>query len=357
MDVAARLGRQFPGRREQIDQLLALLGGADDPAPSCVFVYGPSATGKTSVVRALFAELSAEGRRHAYVNSVECFAPRLLFERVLNAWAGHTPSAENQYANYARCDSVVDFVNAARELLQGSEQAAHYIVVDQAERLRDRGAMLLTALVRLPELTGANIAVVLLSSVVWDKFRPRHGGAPDPHTVFFGYYAKEQMLRIIERDCPADEPAAFFLTFVDAIYEVFHRNCVDLNELRHLVAMLYPKFVQPVYEGQATRSEFARLFKLCQPYFAAASERLYLREISSSEWLKHSAPASAETAPEDVALAIHKISDGGDALDLPYYTKFLLVAAFLASYNPARLDAQYFSRGKGQAKRRRRGQQ
>ncbi|KAJ2749081.1 Origin recognition complex subunit 5, partial [Coemansia nantahalensis] len=138
MDVAARLGRQFPGRREQIDQLLALLGGADDPAPSCVFVYGPSATGKTSVVRALFAELSAEGRRHAYVNSVECFAPRLLFERVLNAWAGHTPSAENQYANYARCDSVVDFVNAARELLQGSEQAAHYIVVDQAERLRDR---------------------------------------------------------------------------------------------------------------------------------------------------------------------------------------------------------------------------
>ncbi|KAJ2762933.1 hypothetical protein IWQ56_004945, partial [Coemansia nantahalensis] len=242
-------------------------------------------------------------------------------------------------------------------LLQGSEQAAHYIVVDQAERLRDRGAMVLTALVRLPELTGANIAVVLLSSVVWDKFRPRHGGAPDPHTVFFGYYAKEQMLRIIERDCPADEPAAFFLTFVDAIYEVFHRNCVDLNELRHLVAMLYPKFVQPVYEGQATRSEFARLFKLCQPYFAAASERLYLREISSSEWLKHSAPASAETAPEDVALAIHKISDGGDALDLPYYTKFLLVAAFLASYNPARLDAQYFSRGKGQAKRRRRGQQ
>ncbi|KAJ1727994.1 hypothetical protein LPJ61_004281, partial [Coemansia biformis] len=235
----------------------------------------------------------------------------------------------------------------------GKEQEAHYVVVDQAERLRDRGAMLLTSLLRLSELANANITVVLLSSVVWDKFRPRHGGAPDPHTVFFSYYTKEQMLRIIERDCPEGEPVGFFLTFVDAIYEVFHRNCVDLNELRHLVAMLYPKFVQPVYERQAARSEFARLFKLCQPYFAAASERLYLREISSSEWLKHSTVASATTAPEDVTMAIHKISDNGDALDLPYYAKFLLIAAFLASYNPTRLDAQYFSRGKSQAKRRR----
>ncbi|KAJ2082027.1 hypothetical protein H4R24_001886 [Coemansia sp. RSA 988] len=246
----------------------------------------------------------------------------------------------------------MDFVNCVRDLLHDKQDETHYIIIDQAERLRDRGPMLLTSLLRLSELSDVNVAVVLISNVVWDKFRPRHGGASDPALVFFPCYTKQQILEIIEKDCPVGEPVKFFLTFVDAIYEVFHRNCADLNELRHLVAMLYPKFVQPVFEKQANRSEFARLFKLCQPYFSAASERLYLREISTAEWQKYSAISSAKTAPEDVTMSIHQMTEINEGLDLPYYTKFLLIAAFLASYNPSRLDAQYFSRGKGPTKRR-----
>ncbi|KAJ2160725.1 hypothetical protein GGF46_002026 [Coemansia sp. RSA 552] len=345
------LESRFPGRDEQIGELLSFLGEPKDPSPPCIFVYGPTATGKTSIVRELFAEYDATGERYAIVNGVECFAPRLLFERVLNSWAGHRPSVDNRFANYARCDSLVDFVNNVRELLRDRQHETHYIVVDQAERLRDRGPMLLSVLLRLSELANVNVTTVLISNVVWDKFRPRHDGAPDPVMVFFPGYTKQQMLGIIARDCPDGEPDKFFLTFVDAVYEVFHRNCVDLNELRHLVAMLYPKFVQPVYEKQATRSEFTRLFKLCQPYFQAASERLYLREISSSEWQKYSVVASAKTAPEDVTTSIYQMAES-EGLDLPYYTKFLLVAAFLASYNPSRLDAQYFSHKRAPAKRR-----
>ncbi|KAJ2827139.1 hypothetical protein IWW50_002032 [Coemansia erecta] len=343
---------KFPGREEQIGQLQRLLGEPSDPTPACIFVYGPSATGKTAVLRALFNEYDAPGRHHAYINAVECSTPRLLFERALNAWAGHVPTLEGRFANFARCESAVDFVNSVRELQHtqhGWTDATRYVVVDHAERLRGSG--LLTVLVRLAELAHANVAVVLISSVVWAKFRPRHGGAPDPTSVFFGSYTKPQVLAILEHDCPRDEPPRFFLTFVDAVFEVFHRNSADLNELRHLVAMLYPKFVQPVFEGQANRAEFARLFKLCQPYFAAASERLYLREISTSEWQKYSAVASAATAPEDVTRSIYQIADSADGLDLPYYTKFLLIAAFLASYNPSRLDAQYFSRTKAPGRR------
>ncbi|KAI9505323.1 hypothetical protein GGI25_003647 [Coemansia spiralis] len=356
-DPNSRLSVQFPGRGEQIDQLLAFLGQPTDSSPPGIFVYGPTATGKTAVIRELFAQYDSTGQQYALVNCIECFTPRLLFERTLNAWAGHTPNVSNKYANYVRCENLVDFINCVRDLLvvaSGGQRAdtTHYLVLDQAERLRDRGPMLLTSLLRLSELTGANIAVILISNVVWDKFRPRHGGAPDPIPIYFSAYTKSQILDIVAKDCPQDEPQAFFLTFVDAIYEVFHRNCVDLNELRHLVAMLYPKFVQPVFEKQATRNEFARLFKLCQPYFSAASERLYLREISTSEWQKNSAVASAKNDPDDVTLSIYQMAEDAETLDLPYYTKFLLIAAFLASYNPARLDAQYFSRSKGPSKRR-----
>ncbi|KAJ2269666.1 Origin recognition complex subunit 5, partial [Coemansia sp. RSA 371] len=45
---------KFPGREEQIEQITALLGEPCDPTPPCIFVYGSSATGKTSVIRALF---------------------------------------------------------------------------------------------------------------------------------------------------------------------------------------------------------------------------------------------------------------------------------------------------------------
>ncbi|KAJ2397117.1 hypothetical protein GGI23_003656 [Coemansia sp. RSA 2559] len=360
-ETISNLAALFPGRDDQIDQLLALLGQPSDPTPQGIFVYGPAATGKTSVVRDIFASYDPEGHHYALINCIECFTPRLLFERTLNAWAGHKPEPSNRYANYARCENLVDFVNCVRELLvvaDGGQRAndTHYMIIDQAERLRDRGPMLLTSLLRLSELTGANVSVVLISNVIWDKFRPRHGGAPEPLSLCFPSYTKQQILDIVAKDCPADEPMPFFMTFVDAIYEVFHRNCVDLNELRHLVAMLYPKFVQPVFEKQAARSEFARLFKLCQPYFSAASERLYLREISTSEWQKNSAVASAKNNPEDVTLSIYQMAEGStDSLDLPYYTKFLLIASYLASYNPSRLDAQYFAYGSGKNGKRRRG--
>lgn len=41
--------------------------------------------------------------------------------------------------------------------------------------------------------------------------------------------------------------------------------------------------------------------------------------------------------------------------ELPYYTKFLLIAAFLASYNPPRYDVRYFSRNAEERRKKRGG--
>lgn len=40
--------------------------------------------------------------------------------------------------------------------------------------------------------------------------------------------------------------------------------------------------------------------------------------------------------------------------ELPYYTKFLLISAFLASYNPSKDDARIFSHESGMKKKRKR---
>jgi hypothetical protein len=48
---------------------------------------------------------------YAYVNCVDRFTPKLLFEDILNQFAGVSPSFQNGVCrNYARCDNEADFI-------------------------------------------------------------------------------------------------------------------------------------------------------------------------------------------------------------------------------------------------------
>ena len=108
---------QFPGREKQISQLRALFGQpGDSPIPS-IFVYGVTATGKTSVVRALMEEgfvLAGSGSSspyvHAFVDCVEAFSPKILFEHILNQISGVMPSLANGFRGYCRCEHISSFV-------------------------------------------------------------------------------------------------------------------------------------------------------------------------------------------------------------------------------------------------------
>ncbi|KAJ1677228.1 Origin recognition complex subunit 5, partial [Spiromyces aspiralis] len=300
--IIENLAREFRGRDDEIYTLTSLIGDPRDASPPSIFIYGPSATGKTAIIKRLINEYNRQfpcpsitaldehgcdqrlegdtaGSWFAYVDCVECNTPRLVFERALNRWAGWQPSESNRYTSIAKCESSVDFVNRINQIAKCTParasgvwegDATRYLVLDHAERIRDLGPLFLSALARLNELVseasatadargqcsatyrggGGSVCTIMISQVVWDKFRPRHGGAPDPLMVRFEDYSKQVVLDIVAQDCPQDEPLEFFLTFVDAVYEVFHRNCVNLNELRHLVALLYPRYVEPVYEGQ-----------------------------------------------------------------------------------------------------------
>ncbi|KAJ3292378.1 Origin recognition complex subunit 5 [Borealophlyctis nickersoniae] len=220
--------------------------------------------------------------------------------------------------------------------------------------------------------TRQNITTIFISSIAWDDFRCR-AGSMDPVVVHFPQYTKPDVLKIISRDCPPDEEMPFFLSFVDLVYGVFYKPCRDLNELRHLVALLFPKYVEPVLAGKGTlakvispvqclasvrkegiekmngdtvtRQQTAKLFQHIQHHMKEALHSLYLREISSSEWLKKS---EAKSKFLDVS------RKWTQEVDLPYYTKFLLIASFLASYNPPRLDVRFFSRG-GEERKKRKG--
>ncbi|KAJ3041163.1 Origin recognition complex subunit 5 [Rhizophlyctis rosea] len=198
---------------------------------------------------------------------------------------------------------------------------------------------------KLRELTNLNITPIFITHLPFESFISKSISV-DPCAITivpFRPYEKPDVLRIIAKDCPPEEELDFFLKFVEMIYDVFQRPCRDLNELRHLVGLLFPKYVEPVVSGKVTRQQTGKLFANIQFHIKEALLSIYMRDISSSEWQK-----SAENKESAVQSTLYDV-------ELPFYTKFLLIAAFLASYNPPRLDLRYFSRGGGDEKRKRKG--
>lgn len=72
--------------------------------------------------------------------------------------------------------------------------------------------------------------------------------------------------------------------------------------------------------------ETRRLWKHIEPFFRSVMSKIYLRETSFS-------------VQEDQGS-----SSDHDILQLPQYSKYLLLAAFMASNNPANTDRHFFSK-------------
>ena len=141
-----------------------------------------------------------------------------------------------------------------------------------------------------------------------------------------------------------------------------------------------------------SKSDTVRLFRHIDPYLRQTLDKLYLRQLSASEWTRQQqqAPATGAAAggalagarrqprstegatltrrhmpcvplaalpPPRTAAPVPAVAGMGvHVLDLPHYSKFLLLASFLASYNPAGMDLRYFSHAaQPRARPRRRG--
>jgi origin recognition complex subunit 5 len=168
-DVKELLCARWPERREQISQLLGLIGEPHDHAMP-MFVHGPPVTGKTSIVRDVLGTL---GRPFAYTSLVDSHSPRLLLDALVEELAPHLRGMDEKDL---RCDRMADLVSILRRGLPPGNPAV-FVVIDEATRLVDwKGAdALLPALMKLSELTERNVGCVLVATPGWDAFRSAAG--------------------------------------------------------------------------------------------------------------------------------------------------------------------------------------
>lgn len=343
----------------------------------------------------------AEGEerlRYAVVRSKECITGRHLLERAVCA----ASDAVDWEGGAGRCENLAQLVVLLGKMLEGGK-GRFVLVFDGVDKQRDAPPTLVPALARLGEvvsLSSLGVRVELtftkipnLTTVfVVTSPRPHFLHNPGAPHIHFPSYTKAEAMAIISRSAPsiyptspleatsvsdgadnmvvegednnavprptAKETADLYSRFLSAVWDTFAKYAGrDILSFRRIALALWPRFTAPIRAGVYGPREFQRLLTSQRPLFRDES-------VLTPSIINTSLPTPpASIAPSHPQLPTTTISKSpANSLankhalttpPLPYTSRILLIAAYLASYTPARLDTVLFAKSSGPTKKRR----
>ncbi|WVQ72459.1 hypothetical protein IAR50_002011 [Cryptococcus sp. DSM 104548] len=239
------------------------------------------------------------------------------------------------------------------------------LLVTHAERLKNVLGSNWAVVTRLAELSNVNVTVILASAYPWDFVRPHRVDAPEPIHIYLQAPTRADILADLLPACPHPLWPKFVELLLATTLSLL---TPPVAELAHIAASLWPLYTSDLpphaemgvlglrYPDPANPppkleislrllTDLTRSIKLP---LAAAVETLIPRQIGTYEFTSALSKRSATTSAQD---ALPKLPP----LELSMTEKFLLVAAYCASYNPATSDIRLFGRGVGENGRKKRG--
>ncbi|KAK7374293.1 hypothetical protein VNO80_07721 [Phaseolus coccineus] len=359
----------FPGRRSQILEIVRLLGPLNSPMLP-LFVYGGPSTGKTSIILQLFRHLN---RPLVYSSCRTCYNQGILFESILNQLFLHRKNAANGYANARRCDRPSDFVNFLREALtnvinnlkEKSEKLVSnkttqekignmtYFVFDNFHLVRewDNSSTILPLLFNLYDMLKMHeVGLIFISSTSPDTFYSNMGYV-EPIPVYFPDYTEGDIRQILLRNQVNQK---LYSSFLDVVLKSFYGITKQVGDLSAALKPLYEKYCEPLSDkgkGVAPDQQMRRrLLAHISPYIGPSLNEIFkVSSLSSTEVetrkeeKRKGNPSRLEKSEELGSLDFHMSTSA----------KYLLISAFLASRNPATLDASLFDSKGGSDNRKR----
>uniref|UniRef100_A0A2N9EMQ9 Uncharacterized protein n=1 Tax=Fagus sylvatica TaxID=28930 RepID=A0A2N9EMQ9_FAGSY len=346
----------FPGRRIQILELVRLLGTSNSPMLP-VFMYGGASSGKTSIILQMFRHFN---RPFVYSSCRTCYSPRILFESVLNQLLLHRKNGVNSYSSAKRCERPSDFVNLLREALSnvinnfkgnagklGTKKLGGqvdgnmiYLIFDNLELVRewDRSSTILPFLFNLYDiLKMPEVGLIFVSNTSPDTYYSNMGYM-DPIPVHFPDYTEDDLRQIFMRN---QANRKLYSSFLDVVLRPFCRITRRVDELSTSFSPLFEKYCEPLSDLGVVPNEETkrRLFSHLQPHIAPSLNEVFKVSSQSSP----EAQSNKETKKKSSRRKLG-VCEEIDELDFHMSTsaKYLLISAFLASRNPATLDASLF---------------
>lgn len=100
------------------------------------------------------------------------------------------------------------------------------------------------------------------------------------------------------------------------ILGVFLCACRDLCELRYIASQHWDSFMEPIVSNEIENTQTVRLWRHLEPKLRSSLNQVYLRGPDANNFCFRT--------------------------ELPFFSKFLIIAGYLASYNPAKYDRRLF---------------
>ena len=313
-----RLKSLFPGRECAIEEL-AYKVASEWPL---LFVHGVRGTGKSSVVREALTGLPASMQDLREGASLRDILTRALADY-------HVSQHESYFDLMAEsvCHDASTFVE---RLLQSKSRKRFFLVLDSADVLLQTDPSLLNCLCKVHELLHHHlqITVILISCQLLHNFLRPGVAFFKPLVVHFESYTKEQLLLILQsRPRPHDMTQDLFASYVQLVLSVLFDVTRNVAEIAFVCDANCDAYLEPIRAGDVRERESAKLWRLFEPRLRVAASSIGLKGQSSV------------TLDED----------------MPFTLKFLLVAAFLASFNSKASDKRFFVKEGASRKVSRRG--
>ncbi|KAG9195029.1 hypothetical protein G6011_00149 [Alternaria panax] len=363
-EIIAQLTAEFSCRDQQIRHLAALYS-AHLPSPPFLNIHGLTATGKSSTLRSFF---HLSHLQHTIINVRECITARHLLERIVAASLDALDEFNDEKIDrrpYARTENLSALCVNMEKLLEG--RAKFVLVLDAMDKLREGGGTLIAALGRLGEMI-PNLSLILITTL---PLTPSVLHSSSASFLHFPSYARNELLTILGANPPkiflqpppleqlpdytpdlaAEDDAWLWGRFIQAVYDSLAKHTGrNLISFKNCAMRLWRPFVEPVVSGQFGTRDFSRLMVNRRHLFQLEDSVLDRIIADSAEPIKDAALASLVTP----ATPSKKKSANMTAHSLPYFTTYMLIAAYLASYNPSRTDVTYFMKHTDKRKNKRR---
>lgn len=302
-------------------------------SPSSIFVVGPPQCGKTMLISTVLHEEDSN-IHHA---TVSCLPAAIRVADIFQGILGQLFVGQDFQKT---CSTFSDFV----AILKGSDLGSKdpkpvVIVLRHADRLlRGTDALLLPGLLALRNLTGLRrLTIVLVSRLPWSRWKLTHWTATPPAQITVATYSRPQLTDILKASYYKHKSQDESLVdgFVEVVLSVFQTVCRSLPQFQRAAQLLWPEYVRPVEEKKVESDNHRALFRHVEPHLRRISANIHLREKSSQ---------GREVDEKTKRLNV----------ELPFFSKFLVLAAYLASYNPAKTDKRFFVKQSGRVKKSKR---
>nr|ACO11060.1 Origin recognition complex subunit 5 [Caligus rogercresseyi] len=300
-------------RDSEIDLLQRLTSGDSQGFPSSVYLWGASGTGKSSIAS---RSVEAKGFSSCAQASISM---GLIFRDLLGSWSKDVPRVEN----------LVDFVSALKSLRLDPKERILF-VLDSVDRLRQSEPKVLSGFLRLQELSGLNTCLLLLSQV------PPHrtlGLLPwDLIPLHLPQVTKDQAMQILAASVEKALPGysqAFYSGYGNILTSSFFALTRNVGELLRLAHEHVEAYSEPVRRGDHPSGATRALFRAFEPKLKALGENILYKEVGGE------------------AMGIKERL----RVELPFFSKFLLIAAYLASHNPSKSDKRFFVQHHGKQRK------